>query len=330
MRICVYGAGAGGGHFAVRLAETGHELSLVARGETLSAIRSHGLHLRSGERLTEIRLPASDDPADLGPQDVVLVTTKSSALSAVARGIAPLLDRDTLVVFLQNGMPWWYRVGLPQGLPAPDLPHFALEPEFLANLSPGHILGGVIYSANEAEAPGRIVNLSPGANRIDIGAVTADGEAAAVPLRQAFEEAGLRSPTLSDIRSEIWHKLLVNMSGSALALVTGSKSSVSRHDDALGEVYLRLLREGLAIAAACGYPLKDRVDPHQMRARLLDHKPSLLQDYERGRPMEIGEILLAPLAMARAAGVAAPTLETVAAIAAQLARGRGLLPEPWR
>jgi 2-dehydropantoate 2-reductase len=330
MRIGVYGAGASGGHFAVRLALAGNDVSVVARGETLAAIRQHGLVLVSGEETLGAKLAASDDPAELGEQDLVLVTTKATALGAVARGLTGMVGPGTRVVFLQNGMPWWYRVGLAPGLPAPPLPHFALEAEFLATLAPRQIIGGVIYSANEAEAPGRILNLSPNANRIDIGAAAPEGETDVAALRVMLEAAGLRSPEVTSIRAEIWHKLLINMSGSALALVTGSRSSISRQDQALGEIYRRLLGEGLAIAAAHGFPLNERVDAERMRQRLLDHKPSLLQDFERGRTMEIGEILLAPREFAREAGLAIPTLEAVAAIAAQLARGKGLVPELWQ
>jgi 2-dehydropantoate 2-reductase len=142
-------------------------------------------------------------------------------------------------------------------------------------------------------------------------------------LREILERAGILSPDPGDIRAALWTKLLANMSGSALGLATRSTSDGARKDKALSEIYRRIVREGMAVAAAHGYPLA--LDPERMIARLLDHKASLLQDYEQGRPMEIAEIVLAPLAFARAAKIATPTLDTVAAIVTKLAKDRGLL-----
>jgi 2-dehydropantoate 2-reductase len=122
----------------------------------------------------------------------------------------------------------------------------------------------------------------------------------------------------------MWSKLIVNMSSSVIALVTENKSSISRTDPALGEIYLRTVKEGLDIARAHGYPLDDKVDPIAMLARLVEHKPSILQDYELRRPMEIGEIVAAPIAFARAAGISTPTLDTLGAIAIRKARDRNL------
>jgi len=326
MRICIYGAGAGGGHFAVRLQQAGHDVSVVARGDNLAAIRADGLKLvAAGEESTAHPL-ASDDPADLGIQDLVIVTVKATALASVASGLTPLVGPETLVLFTQNGMPWWYPIGLAAGdaIP-PRLPSFALSEQFLRTMPAESILGGLIYSANEMRAPGIVVNNSPGANRIDIAAITMPPRTNVEPVRQAFRDAGIASPEVTDIRAAIWKKLLFNMSGSVIALATGNKSSISKHDAALGVIYQRIVTEGLEIAAAYGYSLHSELVPEEMLRKTLDHKPSLLQDYEQRRPMEINEIVLAPVEFARAAGIPAPTLETIAAIVARLARDRGLL-----
>ena len=142
-------------------------------------------------------------------------------------------------------------------------------------------------------------------------------------LRETFAQAGILSPDPGDIRAAVWTKLVSNMSGSTIGLATRSTSDGAGKDKALSEIYRRVAREGLSIAAAHGYPLD--LDPDRMLARLLNHKASLLQDYEQGRPMEIAEIVLAPLAFARAAKLATPTLDTVAAIITKLAKDRGLV-----
>lgn len=327
MRICIYGAGATGGHFAVKLARAGHEVSVIARGAHLAAIRKSGLALRAGADILTADVAASDNAKEFGAQDVVIVATKATALSSIAPQIAPVVGKDSLVVFPQNGMTWWYPQGLPPKFPKPpSLPIFDLADSFLAAMRLEQVFGGLIYSANELEAPGIVRNNSPDHNRMDIGAIDGDERGAVTALRQALDQAGILSPDPGDIRAAVWAKLLTNMSGSALALATGNRSNSVRSDEGLKEIYRRIVREGLAISAAHGFLLDDKLDPERMIARLLNHKPSLLQDYEQGRPMEIAEIILSPVAFARAANIATPTLDTVAAIVTRMARDRGLLP----
>lgn len=326
MRICIYGAGASGGHFAVRLALAGHDVSVIARGPHLAAIREKGLQLRSGDAALSATVAAGEKPDDFGPQDVVVVATKATALPAIAAQIAPLIGKDTLAIFPQNGMTWWYPVGLPSRHPVPPaLPIFDLAKPFLAVMRPDQVIGGIIYSANEVEAPGVIKNNSPTHNRMEISSIAAPlhGRADVEALRQTFESSGILSPDPGDIRAAVWTKLVNNMSGSTIGLATASPSDGARKDPALSEIYRRVMREGLSIAAAHGYALD--LDPDRMLGRLLNHKASILQDYEQGRPMEIAEIVLAPLAFARAAKIATPTLDTIAAIVTKLAKDRGLI-----
>jgi 2-dehydropantoate 2-reductase len=322
VRICIYGAGATGGHFAVKLARAGHEVSVVARGPHLAAMREKGLTLISGDQRLTARVNATDDPVQLGAQDLVIVTTKATGLPAVATGLAPLIGPATVVLYPQNGIPWWYPLGQQRGR-MPDLPLFRLAPALLRDIPAERLLGGSIYSANAVVEPGVIRNPSVDDNRLVFAEVAAPPGLAA-PLRAAIAAAGIGSADPGDARRCIWRKLLGNMSGSALALVTGTRSITARQDPALLPIYVRLVEEGLAIAAAHGHDLHNEVDARNARPPPPDHRPSLLQDYEAGRPMEIGEILLAPLAFARAAGVATPTLDAVAAVAMRLAADRGL------
>lgn len=328
MKICIFGAGAGGGHMAVRLARAGHDVSAVARGEQLAAIRRNGLRLLSGADEFTATVAASDNPADLGPQDLVVVAVKATALPEVAATIGPLVGAHTRILFAQNGMQWWYPLGQ-DDLPGAvrEIPVFALASSFLRHMEPRQVLGGVLYTANAVQSPGVILNTSPTHNRIYFAPVVKDGgDATVAELRSAFSESGILSLPVEDVRERVWKKLIFNMSSSAIALVTGNMSSVTRTDPELAEVFGRIVHEANAVAAAYGHELQDEMVPEQMLTVLLDHKPSILQDYEMGRRMEIAEILLAPLAMARAAQVPVPTLQTIAAIAARLARDRGLLP----
>jgi 2-dehydropantoate 2-reductase len=326
LQFCIFGAGAGGGHFAVKLARAGHQVSLIARGPHLAAIRASGLRMIGGSETLCVNVAATDDPRELGKQEVVIVSTKATALPSVAAQIAPLIGKDTLVIFPQNGMTWWYPLGLNPQLPKPpSIPIFDLAGPFLGAMRQDQVLGGIIYSANELAEPGVIKNNSPEHNRLEFSQIGGRAPDKLPAIRRALEAAGIFSPEIADIRASVWTKLLNNMSGSTIALATRSPTDGARSDPALSEVYRRVVREGLSIAAAHGYPLGDRMDPDKMLARLLHHTPSLLQDYEAGRPMEIDVIVQAPIAFARAAGIATPTLDAVGAIVSKLARDKGLL-----
>ena len=322
MRICVLGAGATGGHFAYRLAQAGHDVSVVARGAHLDAIRERGLGFTNSEESGFVRVSASDDPSALGAQDAVIVGVKATGLASVAPLLRPLIGEDTLVLFPQNGMPWWYPVGeyLPHTLP--DLPVFRVGTAFLDYLKPWQIAGGSIYSGNEVKEPGIVFNSSPGKNFISFSELVPEAKAATDRLLEAFAGTGVEATRPPDLRASMWRKLLQNMSGSAIALATRNRSSISREDARLGAVYTRIIEEGNAIAAAWGHPVK--IDAAEVIARIAHHRPSLLQDYEQGRPMEIGEIVLAPAAFAKAAGVDCPSLDTLAGIVARLAIDKGL------
>src|SRR6478735_9480359 len=149
MRICVFGAGAIGGNFAARLAAAGNDVSVVARGQHLEAIRANGLTLIAGDRKIVARVQASDRPADLGPQDVVISTLKATGLGALAAGVGPLLGADTAVVFAQNGIPWWYGHGLADSRPpAPDLSRLDPDGALARAVGLERTLGGAITSPN--------------------------------------------------------------------------------------------------------------------------------------------------------------------------------------
>jgi 2-dehydropantoate 2-reductase len=326
MRITILGAGATGGHLAYRLAESGHDVSVVARGPHLAAIRAQGLGFTEGGATAYREIAATDDPAQLGPQDAVIVTVKATGLAAMPPLLEPIVGPGTLVYFPQNGMPWWYPVSvgeLPFALP--DLPIFRLGPAFARRLRVGQIAGGTLYSGNEVREPGVVFNSSPGRNSLTIAAIDPAGAEAVEALRSAIDASGVGATTPDDLRTTMWTKLVQNMSGSAIALATRNRTSISRQDPRLGALYVRIVDEGKAVAAAWGHPVA--LDPAVMLARAPHHRPSLLQDYEQGRPMEIGEIVLAPAAFARAAGIDCPSLDAVAAIVARLAIDKGLFSE---
>lgn len=253
MRICVYGAGAIGGHLAARLGAAGHAVSVLCRGSHLDAIRRNGLTLRVAEQRIHAAVAASDRPADLGEQDVVFVTLKATALGEFAAAAAPLLGPQTLVVFVQNGIPWWYANGLAKTRPAPpDLARLDPGGKLVRAIAPGRVIGATIYTSNEVVEPGVIENDSAGANTLIVGEPDDTQSARIVQLRVALEATGMASPPTHDIRATLWRRLLVNIAGSVVCSVIEQPIGPAQADPAIAELYARLTAEGTAVAAAHG------------------------------------------------------------------------------
>ncbi|MEH2530215.1 2-dehydropantoate 2-reductase [Bradyrhizobium sp. AZCC 1588] len=321
MRICVFGAGAVGSHFAVRLALAGHDVSCVMRGAQLDAVKADGLTLRVGDGEFKAKVSASSDPAALGRQDVVLCTLKATGLSSLAAGLQPLLGSDTAVVFAQNGIPWWYDIGLsPSHPPVPDLAFLDPGGRLRTAIPRERVVGGVVFSSNEVLAPGVVANLSPERNRLLIGECDDRVSERVKKLRAALNDASIDSPEVTQIRETIWSKLLTNMSMSVLCLLTGQTARAVRDDPDLADIVPRLLDEANSVAQSC-FPQVKRVT---RSGPAPDHKPSILQDYELGRAMEIDVLVRAPAAFARAAGLSTPMLDMMAALAIRQARDKGL------
>ena len=291
------------------------------RGAHLDAVKAKGLMLRVGDAEFKARVRASDDPATLGPQDVVICTLKATGLPSLAAGIQPLLGDDTAVVFAQNGIPWWYDIGLSaKHRPVPDLAFLDPGGRLRAAIPKERIVGGVVFSSNEIIVPGVAANLSPERNRLLIGECDDRPSERIARLRAVLNEAAIESPGLTEIRETIWSKLLTNMSMSVLCLLTGQTARAVRDDPALADVVPRLLDEANSVAQSC-FPEVKRVTS---TGPAPDHKPSILQDYELGRAMEIDVLVRAPAAFARASGLPTPMLDLMAALAIRQARDKGL------
>ena len=233
----------------------------------------------------------------------------------------PLLHDNTAVVFAQNGIPWWYDIGIAADHPPPPELGF-LDPggRLRAIVSRERIIGGVIFSSNEVVGPGIVANLSPDRNMLLVGECD-DRESERIErLRATLKHALIDSPPVPRIREAIWSKLLTNMSMSVLCLITGQTARGVRDDPALRDVVPRLLDEANSIAQSC-FPEVKRVT---RTGPAPNHKPSILQDYELGRPMEIDALVRAPAAFARAAGLSTPMLDLLAGLAIRQARDKGL------
>jgi 2-dehydropantoate 2-reductase len=319
MKICVYGAGAIGGHLAARLARAGEEVSVIARGAHLDAIRADGLTLESTEESFTARVAASDDPRDIGPVDAVIATVKATGLDAMAANVAPLLGPQTPVVFALNGIPWWYmdefRGAEAEKFPAPIRDAVAHE----------RVIGCTIYSPNTVIRPGVIHQDNPRRNRFVLGELDGPITPRVQALCDSLTRGGAQGEPTTDPRTELWRKLLSNLSSGPVACLTGCNGRQIASDPALRPIVHALADEGVAVAAAWGIKVahdRDRLRPENFST----HKASILQDLELGRRMEIDAIYGGVQEAGQRKGVQTPMLDTLLALLRARAGLLGLYP----
>lgn len=323
MKITIYGAGAIGGHLAIRLHRAGAAVSVIARGVHLDAIRTNGLTVHAVDGVHHARVAATDNPGDLGPQDAVFVTVKAPALPQIAAGIGPLLGPDTPVAFVMNGVPWWYFLGLGGPHDGKSLPRVDPGDALRTVLGPRRVIGGVVYSASEVMAPG-VIEVEQPKSRFILGEPDNTLSDRVQTLAGLITAGGVSGEATPAIRTELWNKLISNLAGGTLAVLTGCAPKTNYAEDAVRAAALRMMREAETIARAMGAEPTSNHDGRVASQGSMDHKPSILQDLELGRRMEVDGMFDAPLALARMAGVETPTLDLMVALCKIRSAGAGL------
>lgn len=325
MKIAILGLGAVGGHFAARLAADGHEVSAIARGPVHDRLRHNPIELHSGGQTIRADIQVSESAEGFSKQDAILLTAKAHSLPTLSQCIAPLIHSDTLVVFAQNGIPWWYGDGLPRHLTAPpDLSFLDRQGVVRQQVPIDRVVGGVIHSTNEMTAPGIVNNPSSG-NSLFLGLTDDRADPRLTKLRAALTRSGIDSPPVSDIRFMIWRKALLNMTSSIICLLMGCRLSELAQDDGLRRLVSRAYGEALAIAGAHGIETRD-FSIEKFLANAPAHLPSIRQDFDRRRPLELDALVVAPQKFAHALGLDTPCLESIAALAIHKARRANLYP----
>lgn len=308
MKICVYGAGAVGGLMAAWLARAGHDVSVVARGAQLDAIRRNGLRVLSKGKTETLNVKAESDPAVLGPQDYVLVTVKAQSLTGVADSIAPLLGNETSVVTAMNGVPWWFF----QGMKIKDNRLESLDPggRLTRAIPTERIVGCVIHLAASTPEPG-VVSHNMGAKLI-LGEPGGKNTARTKRIAQALTTAGFEVIVTDAIEKEFWIKLLGNVSFNPVSALTVTTADQLIANQEVKAYMVEIMREVLAIGRAVGVDAD--IDPEariDMARALGRFKTSMHQDLEAGKPLEIDGLLAGTLEIARKAGVRAPFTESL-------------------
>ncbi|MGW2169511.1 ketopantoate reductase family protein [Streptomyces sp. NPDC001705] len=321
MKICVYGAGAVGGHIAGRLASSQAEVSVIARGQHLAAIREHGLRVETRDGELVSHPVATDRPDDLGPQDIVIVAVKAPALPAIAEHIGSLLHQDSLVLFVMNGIPWWYFHSHGGDLDGTHLQRLDPGQKLWDNVGPERAVGAVAYTACSVIAPGVIRAENP-RNRLVLGRPDGRPDDRLDALASLLNPSGLEVTLTPKIRDAIWAKLLMNLIGGSLAVLSASPMKNVLDKPAVAGTAKAMAAEGAAIARALGC---DPGDPYEGLAKLAKsgHLQSIAQDLQAGRPMEIDAMFRVPLDLADWKQVPTPNLDLVIELATQRARAAG-------
>jgi len=322
MKICIYGAGAIGGFLGHRLASAGAaEVSFIARGDNLAALRAKGLTLRDGDGASTIQVTATDDPAALGPQDYVVVAVKAPSAPRIVEPMQPLLGEDTAVVTAMNGVPWWYFYSV-EG---------AMKDRILESVDPGgaqwhgigprRAIGCVVYPAAELAEPG-VVTLQYG-ERFILGEPDGSKSERVQTLSRAISDAGLKAP-VRDIRDEIWMKLWGNLCFNPISALTTATLDVIAGEPGTRGVARAMMVEAREIGEQLGVQFKVDVDKRIEGAHAVGaHKTSMLQDLERGRNMEIDALLTVVQEIGRMVSVPTPAIDIVLALVQQRARAAG-------
>lgn len=325
MKICIYGAGAIGGYMAVMLKRGGAEVSLVARGPHLKAIQEHGLKLIMGEEEFVERMPATNDARELGEQDYVIVALKAHQAWESAESMAPLLGRDTAVVTAQNGVPWWYFHGLDASLAGHRLHSVDPGNRQWNVIGPQRVIGATVYPATEIVEPGVVKHIY--GNQFGLGEPDRSDSERLRRLATAMNAGGLKTRFYDDIRNDIWIKLWGNLCFNPISALTGATLDVIATDAGTRALARNMMIEAQAIAEKFGATF--RVDVERRidgAAGVGAHRTSMLQDVDKGRPIELDALLTAVQEMGRLADIDTPFIDSVLALAQQMGRVRGLYP----
>jgi 2-dehydropantoate 2-reductase len=328
MKVCIIGAGAIGGFIGAKLAAAGQaQVSALARGATLQALREHGWRLRQGDALLQSPVAAaSDQAAELGPQDLVVIAVKGPALGTVAQGIAPLLGPETIVLPAMNGVPWWFCQGV-TGFGKAPLQSVDPGGRIAASIAQERVIGCVVHVATFTPEPG-LVQHKMGQGLI-IGEPAGGLSARMQGLADLLAGAGFDVTQSPDVRHDIWYKLWGNLTMNPVSAITGATADRVLADPLVRAFCTAAMVEAAQVGERIGCPIAQvPEDRHAITTQLGAFKTSMLQDVEAGRAIELDGIVTVVHEIARRVGVATPNIDALLGLARLFGRVHGLYPEP--
>lgn len=324
MKIAIIGAGAIGGYVGVKLALAGEDVTFIVRGENLRAIRERGMRLimEDGTEQVAAGVRATDDYAEAGPQDLVILATKAHQVAAVAGELPRLLGPDTAVVTMQNGIPFWYFHKTGGALEGSPVRSVDSEGRLAQLIPPARVIGCVVYPASELIAPGVVRHIE--GDRFPLGELDGSTTQRVTRISECFTRAGFKAPVLADIRSEIWLKLWGNLTFNPISGLThATLVDICQYSLSRG-LAANMMREAQAVANKLGVSFRVPLDKRIAGAEKVGkHKTSMLQDIEAGREPEIDALVGSVAELARLTETPTPHIDTVYALVKLLAKNMG-------
>ena len=325
MKICIYGAGAVGGFIGTKLAHAGNNVSAVARGVTLTALRERGLRLHSGGTIFTETVRATDDPTKLGVQDLVIVAVKATALAGVAQKISPLIGPETIVMTAMNGISWWFFDGFGAEFEGTRLTSVDPDGSIAAAIPSGNVIGCVVHGSFSLNEPG-FVRHGFG-KRLIIGEPDGSDSERVRKLSQLLINAGLDIEISRTIQSDTWFKLWGNMTMNPISAITGATCVQMLDDPLVYRFCLDIMAEAARIGARIGCPIAQSGEERTALTRQLGaFKTSMLQDVEAGRSVELDALVTVVREIGQMTGEATPNIDALLGLARLHAQVRGLYP----
>jgi 2-dehydropantoate 2-reductase len=330
-KVCIYGAGAVGSWLGAGLAAAGCQVSAVARGATLEALRTHGLRLQSSDTAPgadavkeQIHpVTASDDPAALGVQDLVVIAVKAPALREVAKRIAPLLGLDTVVLSAMNGVPWWFLQGFGGAFEGRRLKAVDATGEIGAAIAGPHIIGCVVHASCAQLEPGLVRHHF--GKRLIVGEPAGGQSERVRQLAALLTRAGFEAEISPQIQKDIWFKLWGNMTVNPISALTGATTDRILDDELVRGFISAVMLEAKEIGARIGIPIEQQPeDRHAVTRKLGAFKTSMLQDVQAGRAVELDALVSVVRELGQLTGVATPMTDALLGLARLQAQVRGL------
>ena len=323
MKVCIYGAGAIGGWIGHGLGRAGCSVSVVARGATLESLGQHGLRLNQAGSVTAQTVHASASPAELGVQDLVVISVKAPALLGVAQHITPLIGPNTVVMTAMNGVPWWFLQGFGGSYAGHALTSVDPRGEIANAISPQHIMGCVVHASCSLDEPG-LVHHHFG-NKLIIGEPSGEKTQRVVQLAALLAKAGFEAPVSEQIQKDIWFKLWGNMTVNPISALTGATTDLIMGDDLVRSFISSVMLEAKEIGARLGIVIDQQPeDRHAVTMKLGAFKTSMLQDVEAGKAVELDALVTAVKELGALTAVPTPYTDALLGLARLQARIRGL------
>ena len=310
MKICIVGAGATGGYLGFKLINAGFDVSLVARGTHLKAMKHSGLTVIENDKEISCFPKCSESMSDLGKMDYIFITLKAYSIPGLVNEISTMFKENTAVITAYNGIPWWYFFNI-EG-PFKNYRIKCIDPNNIQwnTITPERIIGCVVYPATEIIEPGVIKHIE--GNRFSLGEPEGMQTERILTISKALVKAGIKAPIRSNLREEIWIKLIGNLAFNPLSVITGKTLDILASENEYRTIAYDAMEEASLIINQLGIKLKISIDQRiEGAAKVGAHKTSMLQDYEKGKELELDSLVVSIKEIGNLLSIKTPTIDKI-------------------